>query len=172
MMENLVEDRDATILGARWLQWAASMGVSRHPIADQSGRDAGRKQPNDVWFVAGTFGGHAQREFSLPAGRRLFLPAFCMWSTGPLDPANFGRAFGSVDLDGRAVELTPAGTAAVRMRGSLANPVTGFQLWSKRYVFGLWALVPPFAPGQHQLAVRGGDGYGFETEVDAVIHVV
>lgn len=86
---------------------------------------------------------------------------------------SFGNAPGAlVQRNGRAAELTPAGTAGVRMRGSLANPVTGFQLWSKRYVFGLWALVAPLAPAQHQLAVRGGDGYGFETEVDAVIHVV
>lgn len=157
-------------LEARWLRWAASSDQSSSPIADESGAFAGHKQPTDVWFVAGNFGGVSSRRFDMPADRPLFMPAFCMWSRNALANSDLPRSFGTVTLDGAEISIAASSSGPVRMRGALGNPVTGLSLFgTKMYVAGHWAHVEPLSPGEHILEIHGGDGHGWTTSVRAEI---
>lgn len=157
-------------LGARWTQWVARTGVVSSPLLDETGKDAGRKQPTDVWFVGGTMGGAARREFEVPVGRPLFGPAFCMWSPERLVLSDIEHSWGTARVDGQDLETVRAETGKVRIRGALANPVTRSPWPASRYVAGVWAMIEPLAPGTHAVEIRGGDGYGFEVAVHATIH--
>lgn len=63
----------ASTLPARWWLWAESTG-DRNPISDATGVDCAVNQPDDVWFLAGTFGGTADRTCQIPAGRPIYFP--------------------------------------------------------------------------------------------------
>jgi hypothetical protein len=155
-------------LAARWVRWAASIERHRNPVADLTGKFAGLGQPDDVWFLAGTFGTTAHRHCAVPSGRRLFVPIFNMWhrdADGP--PPVMGRAFGTLVVNDVAVPVdvvatpVPFGVAGVR-----GNPVTASTRVVPMTVWGLWKVLEPLSPGDHTLRMRGGDGYGFEVAVD------
>ncbi|MEU4385700.1 hypothetical protein [Promicromonospora sp. NPDC023805] len=156
---------------ARWMKWVAGTSVVNSPLLDESGEDAGRKQPADVWFLGGTMGGAAQREFNVPLGRPLFGPAFCMWSPAPLALSHMEHAWGTVRVDGQDLDTIRAATSKVRIRGALGNPVTQNFWPASRYVVGVWAMIQPLAAGTHVLEIAGTNGYGFKVSVHATIHV-
>lgn len=153
------------------MQWVTSVASFHHPLLDETGQDAGRKQPGDVWFLGGTFGGHARRTITVPAGRPIFAPAFCMWSSDPIDPNDFEKAFGTVEVDGILAEMVSTSSGPTTVRGTLLNPVSFWPGPRTFDVFGLWATVPPLTSGTHSVEIRGGDGFAFEVSVDAEIHV-
>lgn len=59
----------------RWWQWLLSVPREYSPATDISGLYASQNQdvPN-VWFLAGTFGGHAERTCTIPSGKAIFMP--------------------------------------------------------------------------------------------------
>ena len=60
--------------GAAWWQWALAQPASANPLFDSTGEYCGAGQSGQVWFLAGTFGGSAERTCTVPAGRALLLP--------------------------------------------------------------------------------------------------
>src|SRR5262245_25784902 len=58
----------------RWWSWAATEPEDTNPVADATGKFCDRNQPDDIWFLAGTFGGKAQRRCSVPADRLIVVP--------------------------------------------------------------------------------------------------
>lgn len=59
---------------AYW-QWALSIPYASNPWAnDATGDFAGAQQSGPVWFLGGSLGDSFVREFSMPAGKALFLP--------------------------------------------------------------------------------------------------
>lgn len=154
-------------LAARWVRWAASVGIMHNPISDTTGEDAAIGQPDDVWFLAGTFGTAATRTITVPAGVPLFLPAINMWffpATGPAEP--LGDAFGQVQLDGEDIATVAIATPVpFLVEGARFNPVTQTRKPIPTTVSGIWAFVEPPARGEHVLRVTGGDGHGFELDL-------
>jgi hypothetical protein len=150
-------------LAARWVQWAAAASPRRNPISDPDGRHAHRNQPGDVFFLAGTYGEDAVRSCTVPAGRPLFFPAFNIWHVGgaPIAPMPdaYGRAF--VDHVSHPVVTADSGPAPFEVRGAWRNDVTGTRSSIPMRVWGIWATVPPLAPGPHQVHFEGGTGDGF-----------
>jgi len=62
-------------LTAQWWQWTLERPFTDNPIIDETGEDAANGQPReDVFFLAGNFGGETVREFTVPANTALFLP--------------------------------------------------------------------------------------------------
>jgi hypothetical protein len=61
-------------LAQKWTEWMNSIPSGQHPVLDETGEYAGVGQHGPVWFLAGTFGGTAYRECSVPAGKMLFFP--------------------------------------------------------------------------------------------------
>lgn len=59
---------------AYW-QWAMGIPYATNPWAnDATGDFAGVGQSGPVWFLGGTLGDSATRDFSMPAGKVLFMP--------------------------------------------------------------------------------------------------
>ncbi|MBG6105785.1 hypothetical protein ACLQ3D_11400 [Micromonospora vinacea] len=149
-------------LAARWVQWAAATGPFRNPILDRTGRHAHHRQPNDVWFLAGCFGGNVERRCTVPVGRPLFFPAFNMWCPHgtyiPPLPAATGEAH--VDQVPHPVTTIDV-TELFDVRGAFLNPVTRRRRRVPMRVWGIWARVDPLAPGPHTVAFAGTDGHGF-----------
>jgi hypothetical protein len=154
-------------LAARWVQWVAGVGMTHSPVDDPSGADAGVNQPGDVWFLAGTFGGKAERRCPVPAGLPLFVPAFNMWHTnaeGP--PPRLPKAYGHLIVDGAKADLDVIATPVpFLVAGAPDNPVTGTDRQVPTTVWGLWKRLEPFPPGRHEVGFSGGDGYGFTVTV-------
>ena len=155
-------------LAARWVQWIASVGPVKNPLEDDTGEYAAVNQPDDVWFLAGSYGRKPmERRCYVPLGRELFLPAFNMWyfpADGP--PPVAERAFGSIVLDGEKLDVDVIGTPVpFIVQGARLNGVTQRKSPLPGVVWGLWKLIPPLAPGEHELHVVGGDGHGFVVDV-------
>ncbi|MFC0006086.1 hypothetical protein [Micromonospora siamensis] len=162
-------------LVARWVRWVATHGSAKNPVRDATGEHAGHHQPDDVWFLAGSYGGSVTRRCALPAGRPLFFPAFNMWRY----PARAGevpmasRATGHAQLAGVPLPLATIGTPTpFEVRGALGNGVTSSSRPTPVTCWGLWASLPPLASGAHELTFGGTDGDGFwvRAEYRLVVH--
>jgi len=59
----------------KWWQWFLSIPLDRHPACDKTGEyaDVNQNDPN-VWFMAGTAGGIANRIISIPEGKAVLFP--------------------------------------------------------------------------------------------------
>jgi hypothetical protein len=69
---------------AAWWQWATAFPLDSNPVADTTGAFAGQGQSGPVYLLAGTFGGSAVRNITIPSGTFLFVPiANGEWDTVP-----------------------------------------------------------------------------------------
>ncbi len=56
-----------------------------NPLVDQTGENCDVYQQGDVWNLAGTLGGNAERDCTIPAGKQILYPiinTFCSELTG------------------------------------------------------------------------------------------
>jgi len=60
--------------GDQWWQWGFSFPADINPLLDQTGQNAALGQSGEVWFLAGTTGGSAERTVTVPPGKALFFP--------------------------------------------------------------------------------------------------
>lgn len=58
----------------RWWRWAFALPHSTGPITDQTGASCGLGQYGPIWFLAGTDGGSATRNCTIPSNKFLFFP--------------------------------------------------------------------------------------------------
>ncbi len=160
-------------LAARWVQWGASTNINCNPIADLTGEFAEKEQPDDVWFLAGCFGGVLNRKCTIPGNTKIFMPIFNMWFTDHYDPPDLDKAYGFLNIDGQEIEIDRIFTKKpFIVRGVRGNPVTGSIFEYSMRVDGLWKLIDPLQVGKHQIFIRGSDGYDFFLEVNYEITVV
>jgi hypothetical protein len=160
-------------LAARWVQWVAASGPVKNPIEDATGEHAAENQPDDVWFLAGTYGKRHERKCFVPAGRDLFLPVLNMWFY-PVDGAPEAeelalvREHGSASLsiDGAVQELDEIVTPVpFVVAGARLNGVTNSRKPTPTTVWGLWKRVPALPPGEHTLWAVGAFDGGFTVDV-------
>ncbi|QGZ52997.1 signal protein [Streptomyces sp. QHH-9511] len=157
-------------LQGRWWSWAASEPAEVNPVADRDGRECGRNQPQDVWFLAGTFGGQVTRACAVPGGRPIAFPVVNSYGE-PSDCAAFmSGARGTVLLDGEAVEPEAYPGDVMTVRSAQGNAVTGEGGGFTATGCGLWVQLPALAPGKHALKIRGRSG-DFSTGVDYALTV-
>ena len=62
---------------AEWWKWSLSLPKGQDPITDATGENASNNQPGPVWFLAGTFGGMAERTCEIPEDTAIFFPISC-----------------------------------------------------------------------------------------------
>ncbi|MFF2192182.1 hypothetical protein [Streptomyces sp. NPDC058157] len=147
-------------LAARWWRWALSAPEGESPVADTTGAYAGRRQPEDLWFLAGTHGGRVVRRCGVPAGRPVFFPvlntrrAAVPFLTKPwrLEPTRASAALNSSPLPLREFTSKPF-------------PVLGIP----QVAWGLWCALDPLPPGQFVLEIDAAATNGFW--VDTTYHL-
>ncbi|MFE1798610.1 signal protein [Streptomyces sp. NPDC059517] len=144
-----------------------------NPVADEDGSDCERNQPEDVWFLAGTFGTRAERTCSIPGGVPVAFPLVNLLGDPAVCTSFMSTAKGSAALDGEKVEAQSSRGESISVQGVAFNPVTGTD---ERYTTtgcGLWVQLPPLKPGKHTLTIRGqaqdfSVGVDYSLTVDAV----
>ncbi|MGA5375794.1 signal protein [Streptomyces griseoincarnatus] len=157
-------------LQGRWWTWAATEPAPTNPVGDEDGSACGRNQPEDVWFLAGTFGTQAERTCAVPEGLPLAFPLMNMFGT-PADCADFmSTAEGSAVLDGEKVDADAHQAESIEIRSGAGNPVTGTDGSFTAHGCGLWVQLPAPEPGEHSLEIRGRSG-GFSVGVDYTLTV-
>ncbi|MEU4830132.1 signal protein [Streptosporangium sp. NPDC023615] len=158
-----------TIQG-RWWTWASSEGESTNPVADTTGEFCDRNQPEDVWFLAGTFGGTVRRTCTVPAGRPVVFPLVNLAGSEAVCEEFMAVAEGRATLDGEPVTPERVEEGDVAVTGVAGNPLTGEEGTTVSHACGLWVRLQPLRPGRHTLSVRGSSG-DFRTGVDYTLIV-
>jgi hypothetical protein len=57
-----------------WWRWWFSNTAADNPAADPTGANCAKNQKGDVWMLAGTMGGSAERTCTIPAGKAILFP--------------------------------------------------------------------------------------------------
>jgi hypothetical protein len=153
-------------LQERWWSWAASSPEETNPVVDTTGRDCARKQPDDLWFLAGTFGSSARRTCTVPAGQRLAVPVVNQFGPAADCPGFLAGATGAVTVDGRPQPVLRLDAESVRIVGVAGNPVTGDGGGIETTACGLWVVVPPLTRGGHTVVISGRAAGDFAVDVN------
>ncbi len=188
-------------LTALWWQWIFAQpaidvgGTNTNPVLDSTGAYATVGQENGIgpgdktFFLAGTFGGDAERAVTVPHGKTLFLPvlnADCDNASDP--PTNWSvpelraQAKAAIDnpryayacLDGAPLEIfrtkSPTFTYTVPDEDSIyaysGSVGPQFEGTIKPAVSdGYWVSIPPLPPGTYLLEFGGVRSNGFSLNV-------
>jgi hypothetical protein len=150
-------------LAARWWQWARPIPADQNPVRDPTGAFAGLNQPQDVWFLAGTFGGRAERQCTVPSDRPLFFPVFNTQRAVGLfggSPLRITPAKAEATLDGTPLELHEFTSRRFKLAGRT------------RIAWGLWCVLEPLSPGAHVVAFEARLPEGFWVDVTYQLVVI
>lgn len=145
-----IGDGEGGVLAGRWWKWAMSAPEDRSPVRDRTGEHAGWNQPEDLWFLAGTYGGRVSRRCDVPSDRPVFFPVLNMQHT---------RAYSKEPL------TMPVVAAEAHLNG-VPLPLHEFSGWfrtglRRRFAWGLWGALAPLTPGQYVLEIKGRTRNGF-----------
>lgn len=154
----------------RWWTWAASESEDTNPVMDTTGKFCDRSQPEDVWFLAGTFGGTAQRTCKVPATRPVVFPLVNQVGSEASCKEFMATAKGKAVLDGKPVTSERMEEKDVAVTGAPDNPLTNEEGTAEYYACGIWVRLQPLQPGRHKLTIRGSSD-GFRTGVDYTLIV-
>lgn len=170
--DTLAEGRTNEELAGAWWNWAAIEPDSTNPVVDETGEDCARNQPDDVWFLAGNFGGETIRECAVPADRPIFLPVLNeLCGPGEGCEASLDDAELQGTLDGEPLAIVEIDTEPFTLKSSPGNTVTGEGGESEAVAAGWWARAGPLDPGTHDLKFSGRSPDGFELEVTYALKV-
>lgn len=147
-------DAEGGELSGRWWTWALSAPDDHDPVRDTTGEHADWNQPDDLWFLAGTYGGRVVRRCAVPSDRPLFFPVLNMQH-----PRSYSRVPLSMSVAQAAASLNGV---PLPLREFTASFRTGTV---QRYTWGLWGGVAPLLPGQYVLEIRAraANGFGVDT---------
>ncbi len=167
---------------AAWWQWALGQPGYANPVLDTTGEYCHMGQSGQVWFLAGTFGGPAERSCTIPVGHALLLPVLnAGYFAFPSDPPEqrteaflraqvayvedavglYARVDGKPIADVRRwLEKSPLFTV-VLPPDNIFGLDAGFVL-DPSVDEGFYLLLPPLPPGDHTVDFGGtfADGNG------------
>jgi hypothetical protein len=159
----------------RWWQWCLSQPKSTNPVNDRkrSDRNAANNQIYpDVWFLAGTTGGYAERECTIPHGMAILCPIINFEISTAEDPSlrtdNDLASFARADVD-KIAKLN------VIIDGMSLPDLKKFRVESKPFdvtlpedniwgvkagptraaADGYWLFLKPLQKGSHQIQFGG-----------------
>jgi hypothetical protein len=158
---------------SKWWQWALSIPSGDNPGNDATGKNCAQKQNNpNVWFLAGTFGGNAERECTIPAGKAILFPIIIYECSYAEYPASKTES----DLLSCAKSQTDHVTnLAVSVDGVNIPDLQRYRVQSALFNFtfprdnvygvaegltqavsdGFWVFLKPLSPGKHEIHFSG-----------------
>lgn len=150
-----------------------SFPLGADPVTDATGERCADNQPTDgIWFLAGTFGGTAERTCEIPAGARLYFPVLnqiCLAdksqeTTRALNDCSSAADTQSASLDGNPLVVEEATSEGVFTFETRSGTV-GFPPGRHGAVAsGLWVGPLAVPAGDHTLKFSGRAG-SFELDV-------
>lgn len=168
---------------AKWWQWILSIPKEGNPGIDTTGKkfDANQNDPN-VLFLVGTYGGSAERNYTIPKGKALLFPIINFTTSYAEEPALkteselISRAKSDIDdivnkeatVDGVELhEVDKYRVASLPFDITLPeNNVFGLEAGLTRAVSdGYWVFLKPLTPGKHEIHAAGSCSSG-KTTVD------
>jgi hypothetical protein len=156
-----------------------------------SGQKDGIGPGNQFFFLAGTFGGDAHRTVTVPRGKTLFFPVIATNADNAVSPPA-PRPFTVPELRKQAADFADSITSASAMLNG--HPVEVFRMRSSVFDYtlpkkhsiytyfglvgpqfegrvhpsvsdGYWCVIPPLAPGFHDLEFAAASSLGFSVHV-------
>src|SRR5215831_12652517 len=182
-------------LSARWWQWLLSIPAAVNPNLDQVGTNCALGQYDDVWFLAGAFGGTFVRTCTVPAGKPIFFPLINTIAFKPsgsetlldlrqlaatfidsvtsltctLDKVDFCLNLNLQTFRVRSPSFTVIAPAkGLLPPGHLSLPGNTDSLVSDGY----WLLLSPLTSGSHTLRFTAMTSAGFSLDVTYNLSVV
>jgi hypothetical protein len=155
-----------------WWRWCYSSENDGSPVSDKSGKCCSQNQIYDkVWFLAGTFGGRAERYCKIPQGRSILFPILndiISFATDPhLKTEEDLRSYAKADLDETKylyAEVDGYQLQDVHEYRILTPPFditvpTGDRnkehVRTKAVSDGYWLFLEPLLPGTHRIEFAG-----------------
>lgn len=182
-----------------WVRWVLGLPQTPGPISDPTGAQCGLGQDGNVWFLAGTFGGPATRECTIPQGKQLYFPLVNWFgfrhevdeeeiaATVAWVDSVFERTCGlTLRIDGEDVVAGDLDDMLEEQWVEVYEPfdgmVDGNWLGSGNpgglyhmLTAGYYARIQPLPPGDHVLELGGricdGEQTWFETSVTYNLHI-
>ncbi|MGZ5574088.1 MAG: hypothetical protein ACXWEO_03595 [Methylobacter sp.] len=176
-------------LSARWWQWALSIPANINPILDTSGVNCAQGQYDDVWFLAGDFGGAVKRNCTIPLGKPIFFPVINSVAYKPLGSETLlslrkllndsmalvtklevtidgGKTMALSDLANFRVR-SPSFTVIVPSNGLLPQGQTKVPGNTDSLVSdGYWLLLSPLSGGAHTIIMHAENSNGYVADVE------
>jgi hypothetical protein len=157
----------------KWFNWLGSVPLQENPANDNSGKNCAQKQSGPVWFLAGTAGGEAVRECTIPAGKAILLPVIAAEYSYKEYPtlnteAKLRQGVGSDQDNVNSMDAIIDGTELkdlqkYRLQSSLftinftKNNLFGVsEGTTKAIADGTWLFLQPLKPGKHIIQFGGG----------------
>ena len=171
-------------LAGDWWAWHYGMPQAGNPVLDTTGADCANGQPDDVFFLAGTYGESVRRTCTLPAGRPIFFPIVNINADNGGVPADMlateaeltGFVSDSMDaIDTLSLEIDGASwdTEALRelrvdTRFAYDVPDVHPNIYDRydvvfsghvepAFTDGYWVYLPPLPAGTHHIAFTASD---------------
>ena len=159
-------------IGAEWWQWVESVPkspVNEDPRLDMTGEYADVNQDGrfgSFWFLAGTYGGFAERSVTVPAAHFVFFPlvSAVAWGADPtVLPAQAAAQINGVDI----LECEVDGHSIPDLLSyRRASPVFALDPTRPTAVCdGYWMCLWPLSVGKHTIHFVGGTAGGVTNEV-------
>jgi hypothetical protein len=157
---------------ARWWQWANSIPKPDNPAVDNTGKNCAIDQNGPVWFLAGTFGGSAERTCTIPSGKAILIPIFnseCSYAEFPALKSESDLRSCAKSLQDKTTSLEAIvdgmniqGLEKYRVASPLfnltfpENNVAGVSPGLTQGVSdGNWLFLKPLPPGKHEIHFAG-----------------
>jgi hypothetical protein len=168
---------------AKWWRWILSIPKESNPGIDTTGKkfDTNQNDPN-VLFLVGTYGGSAERNYTIPKGKALLFPIINFTTSYAEEPALkteselISRAKSDIDdivnkeatVDGVGLhEVDKYRVASLPFDITLPeNNALGLEAGPTLAVSdGYWVFLKPLTPGKHEIHAAGSCSSG-KTTVD------
>ena len=179
---------------AAWWKWDFTSDCASNPILDPDGSFQNQNQSGNVYFLAGSIGGTATRNVTIPAGKGIFFPLVNTLNDYPCPDTSFHPSQGQSLKDfltaGTDAIISQVDSLSMTIDGNtLSNPFD-FRATSPPFNFtgntdlvncldpcitgnqqrgvgdGYWIMLRPLSAGTHVLHFTSGiSAYGFSIDL-------
>jgi len=158
---------------SKWWQWALSIPTEKNPLKDNTGLNCAVAQNGPVWFLAGTFGGSADRTCNVPPGKAIMFPVYnaeCSYAEYPQSKTESELRNCAKDQADKVTSLD-ASIDGIRIDNLKQKYRVQSQLFdlmfpnnnvygvsagpSKAVSDGYWVILQPLSLGKHEVRFSG-----------------